>query len=549
MRSVPRSPHQAVTALGEEVGEPGLRLRVGVLTGSAAVERGAEGEGMVLGDTVNTASRLQSIAAPGSVLVDDATRRASEAAIAYEEAGTHQVKGREQPVRAHLALRVVAGAGGARRSAGVESRSSVGTPSSEAAEQRLRAAIDLYQRSGRPGGGPAALALGTQLRWNGHAEAARPVLELFLAADDTEADRVMRADALAELGSTHVHLGSLEEAGPLLEEALAILEAEQAWPQLASGLVGLAVWLAYPFQRVESIALRRHALRLAEEHELPQVALRARFNLAALALDGNRLTEAVEEVNAGLVVARERGDRVNERHLLSQGVTPLTALGDWHQAASAAATVLAGDRDLMAVAVASFLIQIAAARGDDATLERCVALGNELRELADVDARSFAILTLARAALERGAADDALQLAQTALQSESNTGELVWEAYAIGVEAARERGDETAMAELAAFADARPPVAATPLIRAGRARLAAEQAHRRGDLDEADGHQRRAIELLRSLNARPLLAQALLERARRRADPEALAEARAIYSELGATRWLARIDERSEVAA
>ena len=111
---------QAVTLLGEEVGMPELRVRAGVLTGSAVVEVGAEGEGMVLGDTVNTASRLQSIAAPGAVLVDDVTRRASEAAIAYEDTGEHHVKGRDQPVRAWTALRVVAGAGGARRGAGLE---------------------------------------------------------------------------------------------------------------------------------------------------------------------------------------------------------------------------------------------------------------------------------------------------------------------------------------------------------------------------------------------------------------------------------------------
>jgi class 3 adenylate cyclase len=111
---------RAVSALGEEVGMPGLRVRAGVLTGSAAVQVGSEVEGMVLGDTVNTASRLQSLAAPGSVLVDDVTRRASEAAIVYEDAGTHQVKGREQPVRAFAALRVVAGVRGARRRVGLE---------------------------------------------------------------------------------------------------------------------------------------------------------------------------------------------------------------------------------------------------------------------------------------------------------------------------------------------------------------------------------------------------------------------------------------------
>ena len=59
-----------------------------------------------------------------------------------------------------------------------------------------------------------------------------------------------------------------------------------------------------------------------------------------------------------------------------------------------------------------------------------------------------------------------------------------------------------------------------------------------------DGHQRHAIELLRSLNARPLL-----ERARRREDPDAVAEARAIYAELGATRWLAGIEDPAGIAA
>jgi len=70
-------------------------------------------------------------------------------------------------------------------------------------------------------------------------------------------------------------------------------------------------------------------------------------------------------------------------------------------------------------------------------------------------------------------------------------------------------------------------------MRSGRARLAAEQAHRRGDLDSAHGHYRRAIELPRSVNARPLLARALLERGRGRED----AEACAVSSELGARGW------------
>jgi len=72
----------AVAALGEELGVAELRVRAGVLTGRASVEVGTAGEGMVMGDTVNAASRLQAIASPGQVLVDDVTRRSSDAAIA-----------------------------------------------------------------------------------------------------------------------------------------------------------------------------------------------------------------------------------------------------------------------------------------------------------------------------------------------------------------------------------------------------------------------------------------------------------------------------------
>ncbi|OFW71892.1 MAG: hypothetical protein A2Y55_11080 [Actinobacteria bacterium RBG_16_68_12] len=111
----------AVAALGDEVGADGLAARAGVATGGAAVTLGAEGQGMVAGDLVNTASRVQSAAEPGSVLVTEPTRRASEASIVYEDTGFHELKGKAEPVPLARALRVIAGRAGSLRSAGLES--------------------------------------------------------------------------------------------------------------------------------------------------------------------------------------------------------------------------------------------------------------------------------------------------------------------------------------------------------------------------------------------------------------------------------------------
>ncbi|HEY8774368.1 MAG TPA: AAA family ATPase, partial [Gaiellaceae bacterium] len=106
--------------LGDETGNSGLRARAAVLTGEAAVTIGAEGEGMVAGDLVNTASRIQSVAEPGQVFVGEATRRATEAAIVYEEAGVHELKGKAGLVPAWRALRVISGARGSLKSQGLE---------------------------------------------------------------------------------------------------------------------------------------------------------------------------------------------------------------------------------------------------------------------------------------------------------------------------------------------------------------------------------------------------------------------------------------------
>jgi class 3 adenylate cyclase/tetratricopeptide (TPR) repeat protein len=109
-----------VTALGEDVGMTGLSLRVGVVTGEVAVTLGATGEGMVAGDAVNTAARVQTAAESGTVWVDDATRMLTSAAVTYTDTGEHALKGKAEPVRLFQARSVVAAVGGAQRVDGLE---------------------------------------------------------------------------------------------------------------------------------------------------------------------------------------------------------------------------------------------------------------------------------------------------------------------------------------------------------------------------------------------------------------------------------------------
>ncbi len=109
----------AVEEYGEDAGAVGLQARAGVVTGQVA-SWSSPGEGLVTGDRVNTAARVQAAAQPGEVLVDEATRLAAQAAIAFEPAGSHQVKGKSAALVLARALRVVAGVSGSQRVDGLE---------------------------------------------------------------------------------------------------------------------------------------------------------------------------------------------------------------------------------------------------------------------------------------------------------------------------------------------------------------------------------------------------------------------------------------------
>jgi class 3 adenylate cyclase/tetratricopeptide (TPR) repeat protein len=94
-----------------------LQMRVGVNTGEVLV--GALGGDLTaMGDVVNTASRLQTAAAPGQVVVGPSTYSVTSDIIQYESLGSLQVKGRDGTVDAWLAVGATAPPGRRRRARG-----------------------------------------------------------------------------------------------------------------------------------------------------------------------------------------------------------------------------------------------------------------------------------------------------------------------------------------------------------------------------------------------------------------------------------------------
>ena len=153
----------AVSLLGREAGVPGLAARAGVVTGPVAVTLGARGQGLVVGDSVNTAARVQAAADPGTVLVDEKTWRRSQAAIDFTADGSRELKGKAGPVPLWRAERVISGVGGVQRIDGLEAPFVGRDPELRLVKELFHACAErgaprLVHVSGVPGVGKSRLA-------------------------------------------------------------------------------------------------------------------------------------------------------------------------------------------------------------------------------------------------------------------------------------------------------------------------------------------------------------------------------------------------------
>jgi tetratricopeptide (TPR) repeat protein len=83
-------------------GRAPIQIRVGANTGEVVVRSITTGSGQIeytpIGHTVNLASRMQSLANPGSTVVSDSTRKLAEGYFALRPLGNSRVKGISEPV-------------------------------------------------------------------------------------------------------------------------------------------------------------------------------------------------------------------------------------------------------------------------------------------------------------------------------------------------------------------------------------------------------------------------------------------------------------------
>src|SRR5215472_10262811 len=96
---------EAVSKLNRESTNPKISVRVGIDSGVVVVGAGAGKDADVFGETPNIAARVQTAAAPDTVLITGATHRLFSGLFVVEERGLQELRGVANPVELYRVLR------------------------------------------------------------------------------------------------------------------------------------------------------------------------------------------------------------------------------------------------------------------------------------------------------------------------------------------------------------------------------------------------------------------------------------------------------------
>jgi tetratricopeptide (TPR) repeat protein len=309
----------------------------------------------------------------------------------------------------------------------------------------------------------------------------------------------------------------------------------------------------------QALALMKHSLELALEHDLTGSALRAYNNLGDLLDRRDRYEEAIETLRPALALARKAGYRMNEWRMLGELGYYLLRTGGWEEAMELAQE-MPEERIMNAVSVANTLIEIAVERGDPAEARRILGLLSELEGSADVQDRwGYASLSALTLRSERRF-DQALAASDAGLKGLEFFGGGVSAdakiALSEGLESGLALGRFDHVEALLGRIDAIPPGRRPPSMVAQAARYRARLAAARNEHGAVEQGFKTAQAVFREHGLTFFVAATELEhgewladQGRREEAEPLLEEAREIFERLAAAPWLERCDRLASTRA
>ena len=371
-----------------------------------------------------------------------------------------------------------------------------------------------------------------------------------LSGEEQDRDLAMLA---SQLGRIRFFIGDMDGALEATDIALRIGERDGLPDVVSHGLNSRANVVASFGRHEESIALYRHALSLAIEHDLPEAALRAYNNLAEEMSSRDRYEDALELYERGLALAGRVGDGSWQRALLSEIVFPLMMTGRWDEALERAAQVPDSEKGgVDIIGLLCSIPMIAVARGDVDRAERILEIFHGYGRSNDVQEAAAYACASASVFRARSRDEEALDAARRAVTGGLQLGYSATAkiGFTQGIGAAFSLGDLDAVRGFIGTIDEMQPGVVTPFLRALADRSRARLAVLDDDGDSAERNFKAAIGLFRETGvpywrglSQVEYGEWLLAHGRREEAAPVLEEARDTLDRLGASSWLERLDQ------
>jgi tetratricopeptide (TPR) repeat protein len=337
----------------------------------------------------------------------------------------------------------------------------------------------------------------------------------------------------------------MDVARSRLEAALDIAEPLALPEVISQALNTKAVVGLYRGRVEENVALLRHALEIAVDHDLSTAALRAYVNLAESLFRRDRYEESLEKYREGIALARRVGNRLWEVPLIGDQMFPLFVSGRWHEALQSAAEIPEADLargDMLGPVLA--LPAIHAAQGDLHRAQHVLAVCARFEASDDVQERAAyavgrTVLLRAEGSLKRAlkAADEAVSLGRRI----GPDGHMFKMGLDLGFDIAFDTHNLPKVKEILAVIEGLRPGEITPSLRGIEARARARLAVHGGERELAEPMFKSAAAMFRELGMPLWVATTLAEQAewlrqegRAEQADQIGEEAAAIFERLGA---------------